>query len=70
MVQYDRDRLLTRAEVEQIFGIKKRYLELAALSGSGPTMVKIGRSVRYRISDIRNWIDIRTVNSTSQAGGR
>lgn len=70
MVQYDRDRLLTRAEVEQIFGIKKRYLELAALSGGGPTMIKIGRSVRYRISDIRSWIDIRTVDSTSQARGR
>lgn len=29
-------------------------------------MVKIGRSVRYRVGDLRSWIEDRTVSSTSQ----
>ena len=59
------ERLLTRREVEHIFGLSKRFLELAALSGNGPVMIKIGRSVRYRPSDIRVWIDAHAITSTS-----
>ncbi|MEO1140489.1 MAG: helix-turn-helix domain-containing protein [Pseudomonadota bacterium] len=61
------DRLLTRAEVEEKFGITKRYLELAALNGGGPTMIKIGRRVRYRTSDIVAWIAAHEVHSTSES---
>lgn len=70
-MQPDRnDRLLTRRDVEEIFGITRRFLELAALKGNGPTMIKIGRSVRYRSSDIREWIDAHEVRSTSESAGR
>ena len=65
MVQFDTERLLTRQEVQEIFGIKKRFLELAAVSGGGPIMIKFGRSVRYRASDIRLWIADHEVQSTS-----
>ena len=50
-------RLLTRAEVQEQFGIPKRFLELAISRGDGPPIVRIGRSVRYRTSDIHTWID-------------
>ena len=60
------DRLLTRAEVEVNFGLSRRYLEIAAVRGDGPPMVKIGRSVRYLVADLRQWIEARRVNSTSQ----
>jgi predicted DNA-binding transcriptional regulator AlpA len=57
----DTERLLTRAEVEQRFGISKRYLEVAICKGEGPRHVKIGRSVRYRATDICIWIEQCTV---------
>ena len=53
----DNDRLLSREEVDQRFGIPKRFLELAIAKGNGPKVVRIGRLVRYRISDIRQWIE-------------
>lgn len=63
------ERLLTRKEVEQVFGYpSKRFLELAALRGDGPVMVRIGRSVRYRVSDLRSWIASHQVASTSDVG--
>lgn len=63
----DPDRLLSRAEVEAVFGLTRRFLEIAAVKGGGPPMVKIGRSVRYKTADVRAWIDARKVASTSQA---
>lgn len=54
------ERLLTRQEVADRFGITKRYLEIAAMRGEGPPMVKIGRLVRYRVADINQWIDRHT----------
>ncbi|MEO1472485.1 MAG: AlpA family transcriptional regulator [Pseudomonadota bacterium] len=60
------DRLLNRQEVEDLFGFpSKRFLEISALRGDGPPMVRIGRSVRYKISDLRAWIDAHRVSSTS-----
>ncbi|UWR11552.1 helix-turn-helix transcriptional regulator [Sulfitobacter mediterraneus] len=69
MKQIADERLLTRKEVEEAFGLSKRFLELAAVNGRGPIMIKIGRSVRYRASDIRIWIDDHAVKSTSQLPG-
>lgn len=60
------DLLLSRAEVEVNFGLSRRFLEVAAVRGDGPPFIKIGRSVRYRVSDLRGWIEDRRVTSTSQ----
>ena len=49
--------LLSRTDVEERFGICKRYLEIADSKGQGPRRVQLGRSVRYRVKDIRDWID-------------
>lgn len=68
MKQYETDRLLSRADVEEIFGISKRYLEIAAQRNDGPCMIKIGRSVRYRVDDIRQWIEQCAVAATAGQG--
>lgn len=52
----DDDRLLTRSEVDERFGIPKRFLELSASRENGPRFVRVGRLVRYRTCDIREWI--------------
>ena len=60
MSQSDQYRLLNRSEVADKFGIPKRYLELSALRGTGPRMVRFGRLVRYRVRDIEDWIEANT----------
>lgn len=62
------DRLLTRPEVEERFGLSLRFVEISAVRGDGPPMVKINRAVRYRVADVRAWIDARRVLSTSDKG--
>lgn len=53
----ENERLLTREEVEQRFGISKRYLEKVGVQGGGPTVIRFGRLVRYRVKDIELWIE-------------
>ncbi len=50
------DRLLSRDEVEQRFGISRRFLELAVARRNGPKFVRVGSLVRYTVKDIRSWI--------------
>jgi predicted DNA-binding transcriptional regulator AlpA len=37
------------------------------VTGSGPKFLKLGRSVRYRKGDVQDWLESRTVQSTSVA---
>jgi predicted DNA-binding transcriptional regulator AlpA len=67
--EFNPERLLTRDEVEDLFGISRRYLEISAVRGDGPPMIRIGsRMVRYRLRDLRDWIDAHRVVSTSDLG--
>ncbi len=62
--------LLSRDQIESEYGLSRRWLELAAVRGDGPKMVKIsGRMVRYRRSDLELWLASRTVSSTSEQPG-
>ncbi len=54
------NRLLNRSEVEQYFGVSKRYLEICVARGDGPPIVRIGRLVRYRQQDLQSWIEANT----------
>ena len=63
-VKQDNDRLLSRIEVENIFGISKRFLEQNANNGKGPKLIKIGRSARHRPSDVRAWIAAQEVGQS------
>ena len=58
----------TRQEVEDRFGISKRYLEIAVARNVGPKRIHIGRLVRYRVRDIRDWIDNCVVHTNSDHG--
>ena len=62
-------RLLSRDEVDAIYGIAKRFLEIAACKGGGPAFVKVGRLTRYRVQDIEDWIARNRFSSTSEAAG-
>ncbi len=65
-----RKRLLSRDEIEAEYGITRRWLELAALSGNGPPMIRISRRmVRYQRGAFEDWLAARTVRSTSEKVG-
>lgn len=48
-------------------GLSESTLEKARVYGNGPRYVKLGRAVRYRITDLEDWLSSRTVSSTSEA---
>ncbi|MGB0660085.1 MAG: helix-turn-helix transcriptional regulator [Mangrovicoccus sp.] len=50
------ERLLDRKEVETVFGISKRFLEMAVMRGDGPPFIRVGRRVLYRVADLKAWI--------------
>ena len=35
--------------------------------GRGPRYIRVGRSIRYRLSDLLNWIEEHTVKQTSSS---
>ena len=41
-------------------------LERLRLTGEGPVYAKLGKSVRYRASDLDDWVASRVISSTSQ----
>lgn len=47
-------------------GLAVSTLEKMRVTGDGPPFVKLGRAVRYRISDLEAYLAERVVASTSQ----
>ena len=61
------DRLLNTPEAAKILGLTPQYLKVLRLHGDGPPFVKVAhRAVRYRPSDLEEWIAARTFRSTSE----
>jgi hypothetical protein len=59
--------LLSRDDIQREYQLSRRWLELAALSGDGPPMVRLSRRmVRYQRGVFEGWLAARTVSSTSQ----
>ena len=58
--------LLSRDDIQKDYNLTRRWLELAALSGNGPPMVRISsRMIRYQRGVFEDWLAARTVSSTS-----
>jgi predicted DNA-binding transcriptional regulator AlpA len=47
-------------------GLAVSTLEKLRVTGAGPKYVKLGRAVRYRISDLEKYLAERVVSSTSE----
>lgn len=60
------DPLLQPADVAKLLKVSLSWLAKARLAGTGPQFVKIGRSVRYVDSAVREYIKSRQRNSTSE----
>jgi predicted DNA-binding transcriptional regulator AlpA len=60
------ERLLTPREAADFLRASDSWLAKARMRGDGPPFVKIGRSIRYRQSDLLRWMRFRTHLSTSE----
>ena len=56
--------LLSRDEIVARYNIPKRFLECAAARGDGPPFIRLSRNIiRYRVQDLEQWIETRTVRA-------
>ena len=53
-------RLLTPEQAGEILGISHRLLYVWKAEGNGPTYVKIGHALRYKMSDLVNFIEFNS----------
>jgi predicted DNA-binding transcriptional regulator AlpA len=68
MSKYFDDDLLDETQAAQFLGSTISTLQKWRLyTSNGPRFLKLGSRVRYRVSDLRQWISDRTVSSTSDA---
>jgi predicted DNA-binding transcriptional regulator AlpA len=58
--------LLTQREAASVLRLSERTLERLRVSGLGPKFVRCSKRVRYRQSDVEDWISQRVVTSTSE----
>lgn len=58
------NQLLNEEKAAQILDIKPQTLAVWRMTGRhGLPYVRVGRNVRYRLSDLLAWLDSRTVGS-------
>ncbi|TYC62970.1 helix-turn-helix domain-containing protein [Marinobacter sp. BW6] len=61
------DRLLNTKEAAQFLGVSKAFLERDRWAGARVPFIKVGsRAVRYRLSDLNDYIEKQVRLSTSQ----
>jgi len=64
----DPNALMDEREAASILCYSVRALQNWRHRGGGPKFIRVSsRSIRYRRRDLMDWIDSRTVSSTSQA---
>jgi predicted DNA-binding transcriptional regulator AlpA len=62
-----RNPLLDEDEAAEYLGLSPRTLQGLRVKGGGPDYIKIGsRAVRYRLSDLEEFIEERRQSSTSE----
>ena len=58
--------LLRTSSAAAITGLSVSTLNKLRCSGGGPAFLKLGRAVRYRPVDLKDWLNSRRVMSTSE----
>jgi len=60
--------LLNEKEAAALLNLSVRTLQRLRCIGGGAKFVRLHGSVRYRLSDIEEWIALRAVSNTSEEG--
>ncbi len=61
----EEDELRTRREAADFLRLKPQTLAKWAVDGSHLSYIKVGRSVRYRLSELQAFIERQTVGASS-----
>jgi len=69
-VRLDDETLYGESVISKKLDCEEKTLQAWRSRGGGPPFVKIGRLVRYRGCDVKQWINSRTVRSTSELPSR
>ena len=62
ITQTNLDELFTEREAAEYLGTTQGVLQVDRHMGRGLPYVRIGRRIRYRLKDIRAYLDANTVN--------
>jgi excisionase family DNA binding protein len=57
--------ILNTTEAAGYVRLGKATLERFRLTGEGPSFIRLGGAVRYRLSDLDAWMESRVARSTS-----
>jgi predicted DNA-binding transcriptional regulator AlpA len=64
----NQDKFLNEKELATILNIKPETLSNWRWDGKGPIYIKLGSNVRYRLSDVQDFLNGRIRKSTSDMG--
>ena len=53
------ERLLNQKEVAEMLGMSEAWMEQSRFRKTGVPYIKIGKAVRYRLGDVRSFIESR-----------
>jgi excisionase family DNA binding protein len=63
-------KLLTRKEAAEVLGVRPETLAVWHCTGRYKLpVVKVGRSCRYRLTDLESWLSARTVGAAADEPG-
>jgi predicted DNA-binding transcriptional regulator AlpA len=57
-ITVQQDILLTERETANLLKISQRTLQAWRCKGYGPPFIRVGRSVRYCVTDVKSWMDL------------
>jgi predicted DNA-binding transcriptional regulator AlpA len=60
------DKLFDQKQAAHFLGLSVRTLERHRVAGTGPRYARLGRLIRYRENDLKEWVDRNTRGSTSE----
>jgi excisionase family DNA binding protein len=49
--------VLTTSELAEYLGVHVQAIHDLRTDGRGPSGIRVGREIRYRVSDVRRWLD-------------
>ena len=49
--------VLTTSELAEYVGVQVQAIYDLRTDGRGPSGIRVGREIRYRVSDVRRWLD-------------
>jgi hypothetical protein len=61
------DKFVGEPEAAEFYGVKPQTLAAWRLRGTGPAFHKIGRLVRYKLSELARYAESRRCENTAQA---